>query len=200
MYVLISLFFLFLSPFVSRGLPSVIQPAAPIMPRQWSVRSFPCPKQHLSKCAEKHNGHHPVSLTDPDSNSAAALISVFFISSTPTSPPNPTSSPKLFPSPNYFPATAPKSESKSAVTSDKFPTSLTNTPPASLPLTDANTTPSTSAAAPCPVSSSTLQIHLLWLLVPPSLLSSSELLLGTGSESAAFCTPPSRSLRHYHSQ
>ncbi|KAI4830882.1 hypothetical protein KUCAC02_002483 [Chaenocephalus aceratus] len=48
----------------------------------------------------------------------------------------------------------------------------------------------------CPeVTSPTLQIHLLWLLVSASLLSSPELLLGARCESPALCAPPSGPLR-----
>lgn len=173
----------FFPPSMSRRLPSVIQPAAAVMPRQWSFRSLPCPKHHLSKCPERHHGHHtdPLAITDP--TSIPALVSIFSVSSTCTTPPSPTSSAELFPGPANLPAavTTPNSGSKSAVVSNNFPTSHSN-------------------ASPYPFSPPALQIHLLRLLVPASLLSSSELLLGAGSESPAFCAPPPCPLRHYHSQ
>lgn len=172
------------------------------MPRQWRFGSLPCPKHHLSKGPERVHGHRTVSLTITDSTSTPAPVSVFSVSSTYTTPPNPTSSAELFPGPTDLPAAAtiPNSESKSAVISNKFPTLHSNASPAPVPLPDANTPHSTSTTSPCTVSLPTLQIHLLWLLVPTSLLASSELLLGTGSESPAFCAPPSCAIRYYHSQ
>lgn len=187
-------------PSISRGLPSVIQPTAPVMPRQCCFRSLPCSKHHLSKCPERDHGHHTVSLSITDSTSTPTLVSIFFVSSTYTTPPNTTSSAELFPGPADLPAAATIPKSKSAVISNEFPTSHPNASPAPVPLSDPNTPASSSTASLCPLSPATLQIHLLWLFVPASLLSSSELLLGSGSESPAFCAAPSCPLRHYHSQ
>lgn len=158
---------------ICRGLPSVFQPAAPVMPRQWSFRSLPRSKHCLSKCPERYHGHHTKSLTITDSTSTPAPISVFSISSTSTAPPNPASSAELFPGPTNLPAatTATHSESKSAVISDKL-------------------LPSTSTASHCTVSPPALQVHLLWLFVPTGLLASPQLLLGAGGESPALCAAP----------
>lgn len=176
-----------------------MQSAAPAV-RQWYCRSFPYPKHHLSKCPERDHRHHTVFLTITDSTSTTGPVSAFSISSVCATPTNPTSSAELFPGPTDLPAAATTPESKSAITANKFPILRSNTPPSSVPLPDADASPSTSASSPSPVSSPTLQIHLLWLLVPASLLSSSELLLGAWSESPAFCAPPSCPLRYYHSQ
>lgn len=181
-------------PSISRGLPSVIQSAAPVMPRQWSFRSLLHPRHHLSKCAERDHGHHAVSLTITDSTSVPNLISALSsVSSTYTTSPNPTSNfknSKLFSSPTHLPAAA--TTPKSTIISNQFPTLHSNaSPAAAVPLPGANAQPSNSSASPCAVPSPALQIHLLWLLVPPSFLSSPELLLGAGSESPALCAPPS---------
>lgn len=153
-------------PFLSRGLSSVIQSAAAVVPRQWSLGSFPCPKHQLSKCPERDDGQRTITLTITDSPSTPDPISP---------PPNPNST--------NVPATSPSSVSNSVIITNNFPVLHSNIPP--------------STTSPCTLSSPTLQIHLL---VPPSLLSLCELLLGTGSESPAFCAPASCPLRHHHSQ
>lgn len=89
------------------------------------------------------------------------------------------SSPPPNPNSTHVPATTPNSVSNSVTNNLPVPPSTTS---------------------PCALSSPAPQIHLLWLLVPPSLLSLCELLLGTGSKSPAFCAPASLPLRHYHSQ
>lgn len=186
-------FFLVIKNISCRRLPSVLQPATPALPKQWSPRSLPCSKHHLSKCPERQHGLNTITLTDTDS--ATAFFPVFHISSTCTSPSDPASSSKLSPVTADLSAAATVPGSKSANN-----VSHSNFPPAAVIFSDSNTPPSTSTTALHTVSSAALQIYILRLLVPPSLLSSSELLLGTRSESPTLCAPASCSLRHYHCQ
>lgn len=129
-----------------------------------------CCRSFCCKCPERDRRQHSITST--------ACVKVFPTSDASVAP-NPSSHAELFAGPTHLPAAATTTDS----------TTISN-----------QLLPSTTNSSSWPASSAAAQVLLLWLFFLTSFVSSSELLLGKGSQSATFRAASSHPLQCYHGQ
>lgn len=122
------------------------------------------------KCPERDRRQRSITST--------ACVTVFPTSNASVAP-NPSSHAELFPGPTHLPAAT--TTTNSTIISNQL-------------------LPSTTNSSSWPASSAAAQVLLLWLFFITSFVSSLELLLGKGSQSATFRAASSHPLQCYHGQ